>query len=181
MIEVDVFVKERIEIPDRVLLVREVFRQCIDARLAFNAVIERCASKGWPHRRAPIQVASRVQQLTLKRLLVRLDYLSQHAPDDVAWSSYTSTALVHARVQDDWNADNEAALARSDAAYSALQAEIENLRAKADPPALEEPYRLAKRDPELIAAAWELDRQIRVLDERLSVNQETSTTVESQR
>jgi hypothetical protein len=161
-------VKEPIELRDRALLIEKVFRQYVDAWLAFNAALERCASKGWPDRKAPIHVASRVQELMLRRLIVRLNYLNQHASAETDWGSCTTTALVHAKVQDNWTADDEAALSRSDAAYSALQNEIEMLISKADPPALEEPYRMARRDPELITAGWDFDKTVRALNERLS-------------
>jgi hypothetical protein len=155
----------------RVILVQDVFRQCIDARLYFNAVIKRCASKGWPDKKAAIETAFRIQEAFLKRLMVRLDYLAQHGEfSETEWSSYTSTALVHTRVQDDWTPLEEAALVRDDVAYAALKNELEELRKNADPAALEEPYQMARRDPELIAAGYELDRKVRELDERLSVS-----------
>jgi len=63
------------------------------------------------------------------------------------------------------------ALAGSDPKYVALNREIEALRGSVDPEKvaveLEEPYRMAMRDPELIAAGRELNRKVWGLDEQL--------------
>ncbi len=104
----------------------------------------------------------------LKRLGVRLNYLiREHACADAEWGSYTTTALVHARVQEDWKEQDEAALARSDPQYAVLNGEIEKLRKRADSDGLEGPYRMARSDPELVDAGWVLDRQVRLLDQEL--------------
>lgn len=152
----------------RSTLVREVFQQCVDARLNFNRALMQCASRGWPDKKASIDVAFRVQEAMLTRLMVRLDYLVRRLAPDAEWRSYTSTALVQARLQGNWTSDNEAALIASDEAYARLNREVESLRRRADPAALEGPYQMARRDPELIAAGQALNDKILALDKQLS-------------
>ena len=94
----------------RTALVKGVFNRCVDARLDFNAALMRCALKGSPDKKAAIYTACRIQELALKRLAVRLNYLVAHQPSTTDWNSYTTTALVHRRVQRDWK-EHEAALA----------------------------------------------------------------------
>jgi hypothetical protein len=154
---------------DRATLVRDVFQQCVDARLEFNAVLKRCAEKGWPDKKSAIAIAFRAQEAMLKRLIVRMNYLLQHGSfAEAGWSAYTTTALVQRRLQEGWTDSEEAALARSDPAYAALQDEIANVRTMVAPAALDDPYEMAKRDPELIAAGHELNDKVWELDKQLS-------------
>jgi hypothetical protein len=160
-----------IEFSQRAGLVKDIFQRCIDARLEFNSAIKRCASKGWPDRKGAIDVAFRAQEAMLTRLMTRLTYLiRQGTCADAEWRPYATTSLVQKRVQEDWTDREEAALARSDVQYAALNNEIESLKKRADPTALEEPYRMMRRDPELIAAAHALDRKVRALDDELSIS-----------
>jgi hypothetical protein len=157
---------------ERALLVHDVFHRCVDARIRFNEALMRCARKGWPDKSGAIDTAFKAQEGMLKRLGVRLSYLvREHACTDAEWHSYTTTALVHTRVQEDWKEQDEAALVKSDPQYSALNQEIEELRRKADPDGLEGPYRMALRDPELVDAGWALDRQVRQFDQELGGRQ----------
>jgi len=116
----------------------------------FNRALQRCALKGWPDRRAGIDNAARVQELFLH---IRLnDLVRREGSGTLTWDSYTDTAKVHARLQEGWSDEEEQALRLSESTYHPMQSEIEKLQAIADPAALDGPYEMAKRDPELISA-----------------------------
>jgi hypothetical protein len=89
--------------------------------------------------------------------------------DDIRWNEYTSTAKVHERLQRGWSEDEEQALRLCEKAYARMQSEIAELQATADPPSLDGPFTMAKRDPELISAGSKLDSTIRALDQELSL------------
>jgi len=72
-------------------------------------------------------------------------------------------------VGENWTQEDENPLASRDPAYVAAQREIERLKPMIDSDGLEEPFRMAMRDPELIAAGWDLHAKVRVLDEQLAV------------
>jgi len=157
---------------NRPLVIRDVFARCVDARLDFNAALARCARKGWPDKKDAIDTAFRVAEAALRRLRVRVDFLVQQgASADADWNSYTSTALVQTRVQDHWTDKDESGLSRNDPEYVALNLEIEELTrlhdAAGNAAQLEKPYEMAMRDPELIAAGWELNNKVWKLDEQL--------------
>ncbi len=117
-----------------------------------------------------MRITTRVQQLFFSQLSVRLTHLVlQNGADDTAWNDYTNTAKVHERVQERWSEHEEQMLRLRDTAYAQIQSEITALQAIADPQSLEEPFKMAKRDPELIAAAWELDNPVRALDRELAL------------
>ena len=153
----------------RAKLVEEVFVECINARLEFNQALERCAIKGWPDRVRPARIAARVQELYASQFSARLIYLVlENGLDDAEWSNYTSTAQVQERLQDRWSEHEEHSLRSRDMAYAKLEGEIAQLQAASDPEALEEPYSMAKRDPELIVAAWKLNNTVWELDRKLA-------------
>ena len=54
--------------------------------------------------------------------------------------------------------------------YAAMQTEIEALRPLIDPASLEEPFRMAGRDPELLTAAQNLETRSRELNQQLAVS-----------
>ena len=154
----------------RAKLVEDVFLRCIDARLAFNHELERCAIKGWPDRRAPARTAARIQELYFSQLSARLSHLVlQNGSDDTAWNAYTNTAKVQERLQEGWTERDERALRSRDSAYVRIESEIVALQAIADPEALDGPYAMAKRDPELIAAGWKLNNTVWELDRELAL------------
>jgi hypothetical protein len=126
--------------------------------------------KGWPDRSAAVRIADRVEELFFLQLSVRLTQLvSQSGSNHGEWKEYTSNAKVHARLQDGWTEHEEQTLRSSDTDYCQRQREIAELQATADPGALEEPYRMAKRDPEFIAAAWQLSHTVYALDQELAL------------
>jgi hypothetical protein len=51
-----------------------------------------------------------------------------------------------------------------------MQTEIEALRPLIDPASLEEPFRMAGRDPELLTAAQNLETRSRELNQQLAVS-----------
>jgi hypothetical protein len=145
----------------RALLVEDVFRRFIEARVEFHLALERCALKGWPDRRAAIRSSTHLQQLFYERLSLRLKHLVlRGASDDVRWNEYTSTEKVHVRIQDGWSEDEERALRLSDQAYAQLESEILQVEATTDPPALDGPFTIVKRDPELLSAWSELNNTV---------------------
>lgn len=153
----------------RAKLVEEVFLRCLDARLDFSRALERCAIKGWPDRGVAIRNATRVQELFFLQLSARLTHLVlQNGSDDTAWNDCTSTARVQERLQDRWGEHEEHTLRSRDAAYAQIQSEISRLQAIADTRSLEEPFRMARRDPELMAAARELNDVVLSLDRKLA-------------
>jgi hypothetical protein len=111
-----------------------------------------------------------VQELFFSQLSARLTHLVlQSGSDDNTWNDYTNTAKVHRRLQELWSEHEEQTLRLRDMAYPQIQSEITELQAIADPQALEEPFRMARRDPELITAAWKLDNTVRSLDRELAL------------
>jgi len=158
-------------VSQRALLVEDVFRRSIEARLEFVAALERCALKGWPDRSAAIRSSSRMQQLFFERLSYRLKHLvlRSSTSDDIRWNEYTKTNKMHARVQSGWSVDEEEALLLCDKAYAQIQSEILKVEATTDPPALDGPFTMAKRDPELISAGWKLNNTILALDRELAL------------
>lgn len=156
----------------RAKLVGEVFSTCLDARREFNVALERCAIKGWPERVQAARTAAKVQELFFSQLAARLTHLTLENPsDDTEWSTYTSTAQVQERLQGRWGEQEELALRLRDKTYAQIESEIATLQAIADPEALDEPYRMAKRDPELIAAGWKLNNTVWELDRALALPQ----------
>jgi hypothetical protein len=154
----------------RATLLEEVFRRYLDARHEFNFLLERCTVKGWPDKKAALHVAIRLQELFLTREALRLSHLVQSSTVDVAdWSSYTNMAMVHKRLEEDWNVREEEALRGSHPEYAALQREIESLQAVLDPVGLEGPFAMVRRDAEVIAAGWAFDRLVRSLERQLSL------------
>jgi hypothetical protein len=159
-----------VKMRSRAKRIEEVFSRYLDARLAFCNALERCATKGWPDRVAVIRESTRLQELFFARLSARLAHLVlQNDSEGVAWNEYTNNLKVHERIQDFWSESEERALRSRDEAYVQLESRIAELQSVADPQALEEPFRMAKRDPELISAGWDLDRTVRALDEELAL------------
>ena len=156
--------------PDtRALLVEDVFLRFIGARMEFNSTLERCALKGWPDRSAAIRSSTRLQQLYYERLPIRLKHLVlRSAADNTRWNEYSSTEKVHARVQKCWSEGEEASLTSYDKAYAQIQAEILKVEATTDPPALEDPFAMVKRDPELHSAWSRLNSTVLALDRELA-------------
>ena len=151
-------------------LVEEVFFRYLDARRTFNLALERCALKGWPDRSAAIRNATQLQELYFSQLSARLTHLVlQEGSDDVNWLDYTNTFKVHERLQDRWSEHEEQTLRLSDSAYSQIESEISKREAAADPEILIEPFNMAKRDPELIAAGHELNDTTFALDRKLAL------------
>jgi hypothetical protein len=91
------------------------------------------------------------------------------ASDDIGWNEYTSTEKVHVRVQDGWSEDEEQALRLCDNVYAQMQSEILKVTATTDPPALDGPFEMAKRDPELLSAWSRLNNTVLALDRELSL------------
>jgi hypothetical protein len=146
-----------------------MFSQYIDARLECNSMLKRCAAKGWPDMIGAIDVAARLQEALLKSLVRRLDYVLQSSdPTAPKVRSYATTAQIHIKVDDGWSAQEEASLLRTDAQYALLIQETENLKGLLDSEGLKEPYRMAKKDRELIAALWDLKHKVQSLDDELS-------------
>jgi hypothetical protein len=150
-------------------LVERVFLKCLEARNAFSLELERCSIKGWPDRSAAIRISTRVQELFSLQLSARLTHLvRRHGSDDALWSAYTSTAKVQERLQEGWSDQEEAVLQKENGEYAQIQIKIAQLQALADPAALEEPFGMARRDPEFIAAAWKLNNTVFALDRELA-------------
>jgi hypothetical protein len=117
-----------------------------------------------------------VQELFSSRLSARLTHLVlQNGSDDATWSDYTSAAKVQERLQEGWSEQEEQTLRLRDAEYAQMQSKIAQLQALADPPALEEPFRMARRDPELVAAAWKLNNTVFALDRELASGSKDDT------
>ncbi len=153
----------------RAKLIQEVFLRSIDARLAFSRSLERCAIKGWPDKASDVRNTTRVQELFWSQLTARLNHLILLSGwDDAQWRQYTNTAMIQERLQDRWSEHDEQGLRLRNASYAQIYTAITELRAVSDPQALEEPLQMARRDPELIAAAWKLDNAVRALDEELA-------------
>ncbi|HEY8052929.1 MAG TPA: hypothetical protein VIE42_08985 [Steroidobacteraceae bacterium] len=134
------------------------------------AIFERCAIKGWPDKKAALHRVFRIQELFCEREALRLNHLlCDSAYDHAVWKGYASISIVHDRLEGGWTNVEEQVLSSSDATYAAVQNEIENLNAANDPVALEGPFRMARRDPELIAATHNLENKVRELDVQLSL------------
>jgi hypothetical protein len=154
---------------NRALLVEDVFRRLIEARVRFAFELAQCALKGWPDRRAAIHSSARLQQLFFERLPMRLKYLVlQSSTDNIRWNEYTNTQKVHLRVQEGWAEEEEQALRSCDKGYAQIQSEILEVEATTDPPALVDPFAMAKRDPELLAAWSKLNTTVLALDRELA-------------
>jgi hypothetical protein len=154
----------------RAKLVEDVFSRSIEARLKFNVALCRCALKGWPDRADKIRHNTRFHELQMLQLVARLSHLVRHGNSaGSSWCETTSTAEVQRRLQEGWTEEEERVLRSSDAAYVQLGDEIANLVATGDAEALEEPFRMAKRDPELTASAWELNNTVLALDHELAL------------
>lgn len=153
----------------RALLVEDVFHRFIEARVEFILALEGAALKGWPDRRAAIRSNTQLQQFFYELLSLRLKHLVlRSASEDVRWNEYTSTEKVHVRVQDGWSEDEEQALRLCDKAYARIQDEILKVKATTDPPALDGPFTMAKRDPELLSAWSKLNNTVLALDRELA-------------
>jgi hypothetical protein len=153
----------------RANLIKDVFLRCQDARLEFNSAVERCALKGWPDRSEAVRTAAKLQELFIAQLSARLTHLVSRAGSGDIWNEYTTTAQVQGRVQEGWTEGEEQALRSYDAAYSQIQPKIDELQAIADSEAVEEPFEMAKRDRELIAAGWKLNNTVYALDQELAL------------
>ena len=117
-----------------------------------------------------MKTSTELQELFFLQLSARLAHLVLLSGAEATdWNKYTNTLQVHERLQYFWTGDEEAELLRRDPSYALIPTRISALQAIADPGGLEEPFRMAKRDPELIAAAWEFDRRVRELDRELSI------------
>jgi hypothetical protein len=161
--------KERASTNARAKLVEGIFLRYIDARIAFCFALQRCAIKGWPDRRALVTQSTRAQELFFAQLSARLNHLVRHAgSDDTQWNKYRTTNEVHERLWEYWSEQEKEALKLRDPAYGELQRAISELQAISDPDALTEPFKMAKRDPELIAAGWELNNIALALDRELA-------------
>jgi hypothetical protein len=155
---------------NRALLVEDVFRRFIEARVEFILALERCAFKGWPDRRAAIRSNTHLQELFYELLSLRLKHLVlRNDSDDIGWNEYTSTEKVHVRVQDGWSEDEEQALRLRDKVYAQIQSEILKVKTATDPPALDGPFAMVKRDPELLSAWSRLNNTVLALDRELSL------------
>jgi len=153
----------------RSAIVCRIFLRYLDARIKFNAELERCALKGWPDRGASIRMATRGQERLLRRLAMRLSELAgREGPEAPRWEVYTSTLKVHKALEDYWTEADEISMRAKHPSYAANEAEIIRIRKSSDPEAVREPFEMAKRDPELVAAGWSLDRTVRDLDLELS-------------
>jgi hypothetical protein len=138
--------------------------------MAFNRVLEHCALKGWPDRRAAICNATRFQELCYQRLNIRLnDLVRREGILTSGWESYTNTEKMHARLQDEWSDEEERALRLSNSNYALMRIEIERLQAIGDPATLDGPFEMARRDPELRSAGSLLDSTVRSLDRELAL------------
>ena len=157
------------EVRARADLIKDVFLRCQDARLEFNSALERCALKGWPDRSAAVRTATRLQELYFSQLSARLTHLVSRGDMGAPWKEYATTAQVQGRVQEGWTEQEEAALRSYDAAYCQLQPKIDALEAIADSEAVDGPFEMAKRDPELIAAGWKLNNTVYALDQELAL------------
>jgi hypothetical protein len=60
-------------------------------------------------------------------------------------------------------------LRSSDAAYIQLEVDIAEMLATTDAEALAEPLKMAKRDPELVASAWEFHNTVLAIDREMSL------------
>jgi hypothetical protein len=156
--------------PDaRAKLVEGVFLRYLDARREFSLALERCAIKGWPDRRTAVRTSARVQGLFFSQLAARLTHLvCEHGLNDAMWSGYTTTLQVHDRVQELWSEQEEQTLRLRDAAYAQMQCEISELQSVVAPVALDEPFKMAKRDPELVVAGWKLNNATLAFDRELA-------------
>lgn len=154
----------------RAKLVEEVFLSYLDARRVFNLTLERCALKGWPDRSAAITNAARLQELYYSQLSARLTHLVlQNGPNEAMWNDYTTTLKVHERLQDHWCEPEEHLLRLRDARYGQIESDITKLEAAADPETLIEPFNMAKRDRELVAASHDLSNTTCALDRKLAL------------
>ncbi|MGC1458387.1 MAG: hypothetical protein WA825_08940 [Steroidobacteraceae bacterium] len=84
-------------------------------------------------------------------------------------AGYTNTAEVQGRLQEGWSELEEQALRTCNAEYVQICNAIAEMTATANRAALLEPHRMAKGDPEFVAAAWQFDREIRALDDLLAL------------
>jgi hypothetical protein len=149
----------------RALLVRSIFRRYMDARQEFSTALERCATKGWPDRRTAARNSRALQALFRAQLAMRLEsLLASKGSDDPMWDTFISTDKIHERLQEQWTEREDAEFRSRDTAYASLLTEIADAQLLINPEALDEPFRMAKRDPELRIAAARLDEVVRELD-----------------
>jgi hypothetical protein len=163
-------VADTVKVSTRAKLVEDVFLRYLESRRPFSLELGRCALKGWPDKGLLVRNTTRVQMLFFDQLSTRLARLMLHnGSDDAIWSNYTTTSKVHERLQTDWSGYEEQALRARDSTYTEMQREPIELQAVADPDALFEPFKMARRDPELIAAAWKQNDATISLDGELAI------------
>ena len=82
-------------------MVRDVYRQYIQSKRELFEVAEACSIKGWPDRKAAVQVAFRIQNLLNEQEALRFEYLIEKRPSESAsWESLTS---ISKRLDEGWN------------------------------------------------------------------------------
>jgi hypothetical protein len=154
----------------RATLVRDAFRQYLEALRGFQVVLERCSLKGWPDKKADLRTAFRIQELLYEQMAIRLNYLlTDGASEDATWNSCTSISKVQERLQEGWKDSDEETLSKSNGLYAAIQKEIDELRSILDSDGLTAPLKMARRDPEEIAAGHAISTRLRELDRQLSL------------
>jgi hypothetical protein len=153
-------------------LVGAVFLKSVDARREFSRTLSRCALKEWPDRAEKIRHNQEFAELQFQQLEARARFVSQHCDQETdSWADSTSTANAQGRIQEGWCDSEEQQLRSLDAAYIQICGRLDELLATADSEALDGPFTMAKRDPELISAAWKLDGIVRALDSELRPKQ----------
>jgi hypothetical protein len=154
----------------RATLVKAAFNDYLEALRGFQVVLERCSLKGWPDKRTDLRTAFRIQELLYEQMAMRLNYLlTDDASDDATWNSCTSISKVQERLQEGWKDSDEETLSKSNVPYAAIQKEIGASKGVLDSVGLTAPLRMARRDPEEIAAGHAISTRLRELDRQLSL------------
>jgi hypothetical protein len=144
----------------------DCFERFMLARREFLAVAEQCACKGWPDYSVAVRAATRLQYLFCDLEVSRLKYVLATASDEVL-KAYGKISSIRPRLVEKWAESDENRLRREDLSYVELQEEIQKTRSQDEKALLEEPFEMAKKDPELIAAGHEFSQKWRLIDSEL--------------
>ena len=150
-------------------LMLQTFRAYIDSKRTFLAVAEACTIKGWPDRAATVRAAFRMQHLFCDQELMRFGLLvAIHVPGGESPKLFSSIGSISHAIHDNWTDVNERSLEQRNPTYASILAEISNCRAAIAQEALEEPLKMAGRDPEYLKARTILQESLRECDKALA-------------
>jgi hypothetical protein len=146
--------------------VREIFREYLESTRELLGVHRKCIIRGWPDRKAAIEVMTRLAYLNCDNQLLRLDYLVNNG-----WlerEACQSLSTIFNRLNKTWSEGEEQALRAGNEVYREVVANSDAERAQLEPHVLEGPTDDLRRDHEYLKARDALRQKAQSLDERLT-------------